>query len=228
MVASLRAAGLSEALADAFYAELAGDALSFLFDRPPHVEIDGALEGALHSRAGPCVIAASHTAHWEATARAMQRRLPLGVIVKRQSQPWAERLVGARRGALVTTYGPGSVWTALGWLRGGISVVALHDQAPSRRAGAVDDRFLGQPCWSDPTAAWLSARSGAPLWVVAQERQSRTRLRVHLLDCIEAGPLERSWVAEATRRATARLEAFVREYPTSWLWLHRRWKDLPA
>ena len=33
---------------------------------------------------------------------------------------------------------------------------------------------------------------------------------------------------ELARQATAHLEAHVRSYPQSWLWLHRRWKRLPA
>jgi hypothetical protein len=32
------------------------------------------------------------------------------------------------------------------------------------------------------------------------------------------------WIESATREATRALDAFVCERPSSWLWLHRRWR----
>jgi len=38
----------------------------------------------------------------------------------------------------------------------------------------------------------------------------------------------RAWVDEATARATALLDGFVRAHPTEWLWMRRRWKTPQA
>ena len=34
-------------------------------------------------------------------------------------------------------------------------------------------------------------------------------------------------VRELTQRCTDVLEMYVRRYPNNWLWMHRRWRDLP-
>jgi KDO2-lipid IV(A) lauroyltransferase len=35
----------------------------------------------------------------------------------------------------------------------------------------------------------------------------------------------REWIDAATVGATRALDRFVREYPSQWLWMHRRWKE---
>jgi len=35
-------------------------------------------------------------------------------------------------------------------------------------------------------------------------------------------------VLELTQRCTDVLEMYVRRYPHLWLWMHRRWRDLPS
>ncbi len=34
-------------------------------------------------------------------------------------------------------------------------------------------------------------------------------------------------IADLTAQTTARVEAWVREHPEQWLWMHRRWKTRP-
>jgi len=35
-------------------------------------------------------------------------------------------------------------------------------------------------------------------------------------------------VREFTQRCTDVLEMYVRRHPELWLWMHRRWRDVPA
>jgi KDO2-lipid IV(A) lauroyltransferase len=35
-------------------------------------------------------------------------------------------------------------------------------------------------------------------------------------------------IREFTQRCTDVLEMYVRRYPELWLWMHRRWRDVPA
>jgi KDO2-lipid IV(A) lauroyltransferase len=35
-------------------------------------------------------------------------------------------------------------------------------------------------------------------------------------------------IREFTQRCTDVLEMYVRRYPDLWLWMHRRWRDIPS
>ena len=220
----MQTAGLDPALARVFYTKLAGHALTFAFGRRTVVRLGDSFAAAIGATAGkPKVLFASHTGNWEAALSGVAHHLPLTAIVKRQSQGWAEQLTRRRRRGLELVQPEGSVQRALGALGAGRAVVALGDQAPARRRGAVRDHFLGAPCWTDKSPALLAARARCPLWVVAQYEIAGCT-QVELLGSYEP---RRATVGAVTLAATAQLDAFVRAHPTDWLWLHRRWKDLP-
>ena len=61
--------------------------------------------------------------------------------------------------------------------------------------------------------------------VAAARRDDAGRQVLHVLDVLVPPPRPtRAWVLEATRTATRALDGFVRQHPSQWLWLHRRWK----
>lgn len=209
------------------YTRLGEHALRLLAGRPPPVRLSERMRAALQTREGaPRVVFGTHTAHWEAALVAMACELPLTVIVKRQSQGWAERLVTARRlsADLELLHPAGSLRAACAALARGRVVVALGDQAPSARAGVLD-RFMNRACLTDKTPALLAAVAGCPLWVVAQSCVPSTgEILVDLLGSLTPHAPRDAWILHATRHATARLEAHVRAHPADWLWLHRRWR----
>jgi lauroyl/myristoyl acyltransferase len=109
-------------------------------------------------------------------------------------------------------------------IAGGDVVAMPIDQVPDEPRHAVLGSFLGERALLDRAPAALAARAGATLLVVAAERDGMgQRLRVlgSFAAPRRAGP---TWIAETTREATALLDAFVRRSPSSWLWLHRRWR----
>jgi len=220
-------AGLPAHAVDTFYARLGAHALAFAAGSAMPVVVGPLLRHAIDTTQGRAkVVWASHTGNWEAALAGMAVHLPLVAIVKRQSQRWADDLATRRRAQAGVALLPpeGSLRAGAAALARGKTVVALGDQAPTRRRGAVADTFLGADCWSDPSAALLAARARCPLWVVAQH-WDRGVTHVELLGGLE--PRGPAGVVEATRRATGLLEAFVRVHPADWLWLHRRWKELP-
>jgi KDO2-lipid IV(A) lauroyltransferase len=88
----------------------------------------------------------------------------------------------------------------------------------------VVTEFLGAEAHVDRAPAALAAIAGCPL-IVAAARREGDRHVLHVLDVMEPGPNgTRGFVQDATIRATRALEAFVRQHPAEWLWLHRRWK----
>ncbi len=174
------------------------------------------------------VVASAHTGNWDLAACALAERYPILVVTKRLRARALDGLwQGLRRGRGVElASGRGAVAGALGALEGGRLVAIMIDQAPEGPGRALWHPFLGLPARHDRLAAALAARSGRPLLIAFPRREPDG---THLLDIAEvlrpprggAGP---AWVDEATRRASALLEAFVRERPAQWLWLHRRWK----
>lgn len=201
-----------------------------------HVVFDDALDVALRAACarGPVVLAASHTGNWELVAygaakvfASYDRRL--AVVVKEQS-------VGAfhafcmklREACGLTLLAPrGAMAEAKRRLATGHIVAMPIDQVPDRARHGVGVAFLGAPAHADRAPAALARAAGATLIVTAGSRDGRTQ-RIHLLaeltaESQHAAPAS-AWIADATREANAALEAFVRERPSAWLWLHRRWR----
>jgi KDO2-lipid IV(A) lauroyltransferase len=88
----------------------------------------------------------------------------------------------------------------------------------------VSAPFLGEVAVHDTLAATIAARSGAPI-VVAFAHRERSANVLEIVDVIEPPrDADRAWIESTTRAIAARLDAFVRAHPSSWLWLHRRWK----
>lgn len=223
---ALQRAGISPRIAPEFYARLGAHAVAFVMGRPARITVGPALRAAIDATQGaPKVVFASHTGNWEASLAGMASHLPLVAIVKRQSQAWAERLASRRRteAGIGLLRPEGSMKAGAAALSRGKTLVALGDQAPGRQRGAVRDRFLGQDCWTDKSPAVLAARARCPLWVIAQHEDADCT-HVELLGSLAP---RASSIDTATRDATALLDRFVRAHPADWLWLHRRWKDLP-
>lgn len=187
--------------------------------------------GALLARGRGMVLAASHTGNWDLAAVATARMLgPLTVVTKRLSLGVVDRLWQWTRrshGVELVQGGPGTLGAVRGALARGRAVAMMIDQVPAARAHAVPCTFLGQEAWVDLAPALVALRSGAPLVVTTAERieDGRQRLAIASVDVPPATGRGATWAIEATERATAALEAFVRRRPSEWLWMHRRWKD---
>jgi KDO2-lipid IV(A) lauroyltransferase len=210
-----------------------------------HVALDEELERALAAACerGPVVLAASHTANWEVCAYGAARVLRasgrgLAVVAKPLSVGVFDAFCTAlRRGCGLEVFGPdGALARSLGALGRGEVVAMLIDQVPERARHGVPVAFLGAPALADRAPAALAHACGATVLVVAGTRHGAAQ-RVHLLAEIAPAPplaagapgaapgaLPGAWTAQATVEATAALDRFVRAHPSSWLWLHRRWR----
>jgi len=157
----------------------------------------------------------------------MAREIELVVVTKRLSARSLDRFwqtTRARQGVVLAGAG-GAMAVGLRALRRGSAVVMMIDQMPARAAHAIEVEFLGRPAWVDRSAAVLAAAGGAPLVVAASRRDPRGGHVLNVLDVLVPPDRPgRSWIDRATAAATAELDAFVRRYPSEWLWLHRRWK----
>ena len=99
------------------------------------------------------------------------------------------------------------------------------DQNTVNREGVLVD-FFGQPARTTPVAALL-ARRGVPVVPTLSRVLPDGR---HLLVIFPELPFEKTGDLEADihRHLTLQnqvIEAWVRQEPAQWLWLHRRWKN---
>lgn len=187
-------------------------------------EAERALHAALAE--GPVVVAASHTGNWECAAFALARHVKVSVVAKRQGLSSADRFITSlRRRHGVSLIAPeGAVRAALAALaRGGVVVLPI-DQVPGDGASSVTVPFLGAPARVDRAPFVIAKRARATVLVAAQEGAN-----VHVLRVLPSRPRAREVapVEHLAAEATAALEAHVRAFPASWLWLHRRWRGAP-
>jgi KDO2-lipid IV(A) lauroyltransferase len=177
------------------------------------------------------VVATAHTGNWDLTACAVAARAPLWVVSKRLRVRWLDRLWQGLRGARGVR-----IVDAAGALRGAREAVAtgglvamILDQAPERRRGVLVAPFLGHPALHDLAPALLAARLGRPLALALSRRLPDGTHEVDVPLLLEPpARAGRAWAEEATGQAIAALEDFIRAHPAQWLWLHRRWKGVPA
>lgn len=204
-----------------------------------HVRLDDDLEVALlgAARRGPVVLAASHTGNWELIAYGAARVLAehghrLAVVVKPQSVGAFHAFCMNLRTAcgLVLIEPAGAFAAARRSLAAGDVLAMPIDQVPDRRRHGIEVPFLGAAALADRAPAAVARATGATLLVVAASRDGRLQ-RGHLL--AELAPPSRQarreasaadWIEGATRAATRALASFVAGRPSSWLWLHRRWR----
>jgi len=230
VVESMQRAGIAdpEGTASAMYRSL-GAALVELF-LSPFLERRVRLDPRALSRARErgAVIATAHTGSFDLVGCAAARELPLTVVTKRLSlglldgvwQRWR-----ARRGVRLVAAGA-AARAARQALGRGEAVAMLFDQAPERTRATVRAAFLGQVASVDLAPALLAARARVPLLVVLCHRTPIGDHVAELRLALEPPPrAARAWAEQAMREATTCLDAFVREHPAQWLWMHRRWKD---
>jgi KDO2-lipid IV(A) lauroyltransferase len=237
--ASLARAGLDARVPGQVYRELGVGLAEILLARwrpdaaRERVVIEPAARGALERAraAGPVILACSHTGNWEAAAFAAAGLAPLACVVK----PISNRAIDAfctrtrERMGLRLLSPRGAIRAASRALAEGHAVAMMIDQVPADARHGVWTPFLGAPALVDRAPFALAARTGASVLVTCARRDAEGITRVDVVGTLAPPSSGRpAWIDAATRESTALLAAFVRANPSSWLWLHRRWKTPPS
>lgn len=103
----------------------------------------------------------------------------------------------------------------------------LADQNTRKQNVFVD--FFGMKAATTPGPALLALKTGAALVPAFMLRNGRGSHRLIVEEPIELSPTGNT-EADAlalTQQYSSVLERYVREYPSQWLWLHRRWRTRP-
>jgi KDO2-lipid IV(A) lauroyltransferase len=173
------------------------------------------------------ILFSGHLANWEIAALAgAQYGIAVTQIYRAANNPLVDRMIARLRGgggALIPK-GSRAARGAIAALRAGGHLSLLVDQ---KMNDGIAVPFFGRPAMTAPALAQLALRFGCDVLPVRVERLAGARFRLTVHPPL---PLPRSGDPQADVRAlmaavNATLEAWIRERPEQWFWVHRRWPD---
>jgi KDO2-lipid IV(A) lauroyltransferase len=171
-----------------------------------------------------------HCGNWELLAiLASYRVAPLSVVVRPLNNPYLNTfLVKARSrfgNRLIDK--KGALRAILGTLKNGGFVGILMDQAVLPEEGYVIE-FLGRGAWTTKMPALLARKTGAPaVPAFIRRTESGHEITVHPEIVLSSNSNQEEAVKEDTKRFSSFIEDYIKENPSQWLWMHRRWKRVP-
>ena len=171
-----------------------------------------------------------HFGFWElhALAHAVKLR-PIGVLARALDNPRLNSLLESVRGKTGNTviYRQGAVRKVLKMLHAGEGVALLIDQH-MHSPDAIYVNFFQRPAATTSTLAALALRTGAAVIPVFAHPLPGGRYKFVYESPVEPPASEGpEAIREFTQRCTDVLEMHVRKHPELWLWMHRRWRDVP-
>ncbi len=186
------------------------------------------LEAAKANGKGVLVLT-SHLGNWEvlAVSGPVLVGTPVTMVTKRLKPEWLNRVFEITRSLLGVhmAFEPRTMPEILRALKRNEAVGFVMDQYAGAPVGARVP-FFGKAVGSHTALATLALRTEAPVVPAFAARQPGGR---YLIRFEEALMLQQKTEVEATVVANTALfvrhiEAWIRLYPTQWLWIHRRWK----
>jgi KDO2-lipid IV(A) lauroyltransferase len=195
-----------------------------------HIEIEGReyLDEALVRGRG-AVLVTGHFGSWEVTGCALARLgYPIGFLVGVQRNRLIQKMMNdIRRACGIDVNEPRGLLSAVRSLKANRFVAMLSDQDAGRKGVFVE--FLGESASTPQGPAGLALLAGSPIIPGFTIATGRGRHRIVIERPIY--PPEKpgaNAVRDLTQAYTRVIETYVRRYPASWLWTHRRWKTRPA
>jgi KDO2-lipid IV(A) lauroyltransferase len=154
----------------------------------------------------------------------------LGLLARSLDNPYLHRLLEDLRSSTGNhvIYRKGALRRVLRSLSANQGVAILidqHIQAPD----AVMVNFFDRPASTTLALAILALRTGAPVIPTFAVPLPDGRFLCTYEHPV-APPLDESpeAIRDFTQRCTDVLEMYVRRHPHLWLWMHRRWRDVPV
>ncbi len=176
------------------------------------------------------IILSPHLGNWELLAAFLGLRgYRLYVIARELRNPFLNQfLLGLRKKVGVETLDRASpIRVILETLKKNNILGILPDQDVDSVSGLFVD-FLGKEAYTPTGPVALAIASGAPIIPCFLIRQ-KDRHTLHIekpLDLDLTGRKKRDLLVN-TQRWSQIVERYIRDYPSQWVWMHRRWKTRP-
>lgn len=194
------------------------------------LEDEEALRTAAASGRGTILLTA-HYGSWEIVPQAVSMRLGTHctVLVRGLANPRVDRAVDRLRrmfGA-VTIPATVAVRELYRTLQRGGMVIMAADQSAAPESTPV--RFFGRltPAFEGP--AVLALRTGAHIVFTVARRMpdGRYHMRFETIPTRDLDSVDPTSVQRLTQRCMETTERAIRQEPSQWMWMHRRWKHSP-
>jgi Kdo2-lipid IVA lauroyltransferase/acyltransferase len=172
------------------------------------------------------ILISGHFGNWELNSAVIAKiGYPLTVVAKKQSNPLVDAYINRNRQTvnlqLVSTGSPAKQIVRA--LRNNEAVSLISDQDAGKNGIFVD--FFGRKASTPRGGGELALKYGVPILVMATVRTAPGHYKL----LVRETPIHTGDTMETlTRRYTAILEGFIREYPEQYFWQHRRWKTRPS
>jgi len=190
--------------------------------------IDTASVRAMRDQGTAAILVSAHLANWEIMpTAAIQRGVPMTIIVREPNNPFVRPLIERARGVAGGVRAPKGLpgaKAAVGALRRGQVLGLLYDQ---KLNDGISVPFFGIAAMTPAAPAQLALRFGCPLVPVRVERLGPARFRVASFEALalpQSGDRQADTIA-VMAALNEILEGWIRDRPEQWLWLHRRWPE---
>jgi KDO2-lipid IV(A) lauroyltransferase len=173
------------------------------------------------------IVFSGHIANWEiAMLAGAQYGIPVAQIYRAGNNPLLDRMIARFRGDGGELIPKGSVAArrAIAALRRGTHLTLLADQ---KMNDGIPVLFFGRPAMTAPALAVLALRFDCDVLPTRVERLEGARFRLTVFPPLPVTPSgePHADAAALMARVNATLEAWIRDRPEQWLWVHRRWPD---
>jgi KDO2-lipid IV(A) lauroyltransferase len=173
------------------------------------------------------IVFSGHIANWEIGMLAgVQHGISVAQIYRALNNPLMDRMIARFRGDRCELIPKGAIAArrAIAALRRGAHLGLLADQ---KMNDGIPVPFFGRPAMTAPALAVLALRFDCDVLPLRVERLGGVRFRVTVFPPLS---LPRSGdphadAAALMSRVNTILEAWIRDRPEQWLWLHQRWPD---
>nr|MEA2799700.1 Kdo2-lipid lauroyltransferase/acyltransferase [Phenylobacterium sp.] len=204
--------------------------LDRIISDPSRVEVVGAERlAAIAAGGGPAVFISGHFSSFEIMpAVILHAGVTCQITYRATNNPYVDERIRANRWRYgVRLFAPKGTDGARELLRAlsrGESVALMNDQ---KFNGGVASPLFGVTAHTAPGPSSFALRFGIPLQPMSVQRIKRARFRVVVHEPIRlADTGDRNADIEAgVRRINAFMEDRIRERPTEWFWVHKRWPN---
>jgi len=169
----------------------------------------------------------AHCGNWELMALSNAELIgdAMSVVARRQNNPYLNTMVEKMRMRYDNRviYKDNALKNMMSVLRKQGTIGLLVDQAVFPEEGCLIS-FLGRPAWASKAPVLLARKIGVPVLPSFIHREEDHYVIDIYPELVFSGDNSAAgWNADVQLYSSA-IERFIIQYPTSWYWVHRRWK----